>query len=70
MVTARKFVLDIVLIVMINVSLDTRCDMEVEQTLLYATFIISFLCPQSLNMATERNFIAIIVKFDVYIFCT
>jgi hypothetical protein len=52
MVTARKFALDIVLIVIMNESLDTQCDMEVEQTLLYATCIIPSLCPQLLNMAT------------------
>jgi len=43
----------LVLIVIINESLDTQCDMEVEHTLLYATCIISSLCPQLFNMATE-----------------
>jgi hypothetical protein len=70
MVTARKFALDIFLIVIINESLDTQCDMEAEQTLLYATCIMSSLCPQLPNMATERNFIAIADKFDVYTFYT
>ena len=70
MVTARKFALVFVLVVIINESLNTQYVMEVEQTLLYAMCIISSLCPQLLNMATERSFIAIADKFDVYIFCT
>jgi hypothetical protein len=64
MVTARKFALDIVLIVIINESLHTQCVIEVEQTLLYATCAISSLCPQLFNMATERNFIAIADNLD------
>jgi len=45
MVTVQKFALDIVLIVILNELLGTQCVMEVEQTLLYATCIISSLCP-------------------------
>ena len=70
MVTARKFALDFFLILTINESLVTQRVMEAEQTLLYATCIISSLCPQMFNMATERNFMAIADKFDVYISCT
>jgi hypothetical protein len=69
-VTLRKVALDIALIVIINESLGTQCVMEVEKTLLYATYILSSLCPLLFNMATERNFLAIFDKSDVHIFCT
>jgi hypothetical protein len=63
MVTEQKFTLVFVLIVIINELLDTQRDVEVEQTLLYATRVMSSLCPQLLNMATERNLVA--ETFDV-----